>query len=235
MWETGFRDFDIHREILSELDWSQDVHSTEVGVQVSNGIATLTGVVASPCKKTAAAAAAHRVEGVRAVVDALLVHLPAFDGVTDVDVARDAIHGLSGFGRELVDHIRITVSQGCVVLGGQVRTHAERLEVEHHLREVEGISDVINGINVLGSDVDTRTIHNAIESSFQRMADQSARRISIETEGGRLVLKGTVDTWAERDAAERAALGVGATHIDNQIQVYPHTNVRAEELVYIAG
>jgi osmotically-inducible protein OsmY len=51
MFGSGIRDFDIHREVLSELDWSQDVHSTEVGVQVHSGIVTLSGAVSSPIKK----------------------------------------------------------------------------------------------------------------------------------------------------------------------------------------
>jgi osmotically-inducible protein OsmY len=235
MFGSGIRDFDIHREVLSELDWSQDVHSTEVGVQVNNGIVTLAGTVSSSRKKVIAVEAAHRVEGVRAVVDAMIVHLPAFDGDSDAEVARNAVNALNGLGREAIDHIRVTISAGCVTLGGQVRTRSERLEAEQHLRSVAGVTDIINGISVVGADLDINSIHSSIEHSFQHLAQQAARRISIETDGSKVVLKGTVVTWAERDEAERAALAAGATSIENQIQVYPHAHVEPEELVYIAG
>ena len=235
MFGTGMRDFDIHREILSELDWAHDVHSTEVGVQVSNGIVTLSGVVSSPTKQIVAVQTAHRVEGVRAVVDAMTVHAQAFDGPADVDVARSAVSALSALGSDTVDHIRITVNRGCVTLSGQVRSRSERQEAERYLREAKDITRVVNEISVVGTDVDTTAIHSSIEHSFHNLAEQAARRISIEVEGTRLVLKGTVNTWAERDEAERAATAAGVAQIENQIQVYPHATVTHEELVYIAG
>jgi len=239
MFGTGIRDFDIHREVLSELDWSQDVHSTEIGVQVNSGVVTLSGVVSSPMKKTFAIDAAHRVEGVRAVVDAMTVHVPAFDGVADVDVAREAVIALESVGREVVDHIRITVNRGCVTLSGQVRSRPQRLEAERYLRNVKDVTDVVNEISVVGADVDTQTIQTSIEHSFHSLAEQAARRISIEVDGNRLVLKGTVNTWSEREEAERAAAGAGNLDVDNQIQVFPHIALESqhekEELVYIAG
>lgn len=235
MFGAGMRDFDIHREILSELDWAQDVHSTEVGVQVSNGIVTLSGVVSSPTQQSVALETAHRVEGVRAVVDAMTVHVAAFDGLADVDVARSAVGALTAVGKEAVDHIRITVHHGCVTLSGQVRSRPERQEAERYLRDAQDVTSVVNEISVVGTDVDTTAIHSSIGHSFHSLAEQSARRISIEVEGTRLVLKGTVNTWAERDEAERAATAAGVTQVDNQIQVYPHATVTNEELVYIAG
>jgi osmotically-inducible protein OsmY len=229
------RDFDIHREILSELDWSHDVHSTELGVQVCNGIVTLSGTISSPLKKDLAIEAAHRVEGVRAVINTMTVHLVAFDGPSELDIARDALAALEQLGREAVDNIRLTVHRGSVTVSGQVRSRPARVDAERYLRAVRGVTDVINGINVIDADVDTTSIHASIENSFQRMAEQAARRISIEVDGPVLVLKGTVDTWAERDEAERAAMAAGATRIDNQIQVYPHIHTHADETVYIAG
>lgn len=229
------RDFDIHREILSELDWSHDVHSTEIGVQVSNGIVTLSGTIASPLKKNLAIEAAHRIEGVRAVVDGMTVHMVAFDGPSETDIARDALAALEQLGRETVENIRLTIHRGSVTVSGQVRSRTLRDDAERYLRAVRGATDIINGINVIDADVDTSSIHTSIEHSFLRMAEQAARRISIEVDGPVLVLKGTVDTWAERDEAERAALAAGAARIDNQIQVFPHIHTQVEESVYIAG
>lgn len=232
---TVIRDFDIHRDVLGELDWSQDVNSTEVGVQVSNGIVTLSGVVHAPLKKAVAVEAAHRVEGVRAVIDAIRVHVPALDGVPDIEIARGAVSVVEHSVHESVDHVRITVNRGCVTLDGQVHDRQKRLEVERHLRGVAGVTDVVNSISVVDSEVDTGAIHSSIESSFYRLAEQAARRITIEVDGQALLLKGTVDTWAERDEAERAALAAGAARVENLIQVYPHMHAETESMVYIAG
>ena len=51
----------IHQEVLRELRWDSRVDETEVGVEVDQGVVTLTGTVASYPKKLAAQAAAHRV------------------------------------------------------------------------------------------------------------------------------------------------------------------------------
>ena len=44
----------------------------------------------------------------------------------------------------------------------------------------------------------------------------------MNVEGSVVTLKGTVTTWSQRDAAERAAAGApGITQVDNEIVVEP--------------
>ena len=80
-------DEQIQREVLAELEWDAAVRSTEIGVAVKDGVVILTGWVDSYAKKVAAERAAHRVRGVRAVVNNIEVHLPSSAERTDVDIA----------------------------------------------------------------------------------------------------------------------------------------------------
>lgn len=235
MFGNGIRDFDIHREVLAELDWARDVHSTDVGVQVSSGIVTLTGSVSSSDKKVAAVAAAHRVEGVRAVVDAMQVHLPSLDGPTDAEVAREAVNILSGMGSDRVDDIQVTVERGCLIISGRASTETDRREAEQALSRVPGVRRVTNRISTVDPTVNATEVRSRIEHAFQSLAEQAARRITLDVDGPIVILRGTVDTWAERNEAERAALLAGSARIDNQIQVYPHVQVEANDVRYIAG
>jgi osmotically-inducible protein OsmY len=63
-------------------------------------------------------------------------------------------------------------------------------------------------------------IRSAIAEVFARNAMIDASRISIDVDGSRVRLTGTVLSWAEREEAERAVWTVpGVTEVDNQLEV----------------
>ena len=66
-------DIDIQRDVLAELKWDPEVEPTDVGVEVDDGIVTLTGTVDSYWAKLAAERAALRVDSVRAVANDIVV------------------------------------------------------------------------------------------------------------------------------------------------------------------
>ena len=109
----------IHQDVLRELRWDSRVEETEVGVEVDQGVVTLTGTVASYAKKLAAQDAAHRVTGVLDVANDIRVRMPGSPGHTDTEIAQAVRHALKW--DALVPHTRImsTVEDGWVTLEGR--------------------------------------------------------------------------------------------------------------------
>jgi osmotically-inducible protein OsmY len=68
--------------------------------------------------------------------------------------------------------------------------------------------------------VSTAVVKAAIESALKRSAEVDAGRIKVETDGDKVILRGTVRSWFEREEAERAAWAApGVRGVDNHITI----------------
>jgi osmotically-inducible protein OsmY len=212
-------DAQIQADVLAELKWDARVRPNEIGVAVKNGIVALTGWVDSYVKKWAAEEAAHRVRGVKAVVNDIEVRLPSSDERTDEDIAAAAVRALEWDALVPLDKIKVTVAHGWVTLEGEVEWHFQKEDAERVVRRLTGVKGVTNLITVKARPTPAE-LKKQIEDALVRTARADAERISVEVEGSKVILKGTVRSWAEREEAERTAWSApGVTAVDNRIEV----------------
>jgi osmotically-inducible protein OsmY len=214
-------DHDIRRDVEDELRWDPDLDPTDIAVAVNSGVVTLAGFVRSYMQKYQAEAAAKRVAGAVGVVNDLEVRLPGIDERPDPEIARDAIARLKSELPFSWEKIRLIVKNGFLTLEGEVEWNYQRQRAEEAVRRVRGLKGVTNSIEVKPR-VAPMEIRRKIEEALRRAAELDASRITVETTGNEVILRGTVRSWAERQEAERAAWAApGAAKVDNRIIVSP--------------
>jgi osmotically-inducible protein OsmY len=211
-------DTDIQQDVLAELEWDPQVEPTEVGVEVDDGVVTLSGWVETYAKKLAAERAAQRVEGVRAVANDLAVKGAGTH--TDTDVAKAAATAIEANAAVPRGAVEITVKNGKVTLTGEVAWEYQRAAAAAGVRYLAGVRDVINLITIKQPKVSAFEVKTGIEGALVRDAQVDADRIRVHAEDGHVRLTGTVRAWHEKQAAADAAwMAKGVTRVTNDIEV----------------
>lgn len=211
---------DLQQDVIDELRWDPSTRDCEIGVAAKDGVVTLSGEVASYAQKLAAEAAAERVAGVRALAEDLKVKLPSSMERSDTDLAHACLNALKWDVDVPDEGLHLKVENGWVTVEGSVGTHFQRQAAERAVRYLTGVKGIINHAAVKPSGVSTTEVGRKIKAALHRSAELDASRIQVEAHDGRVTLKGTVRSWAERTDAERAAWSApGVTAIDDQIVV----------------
>lgn len=220
MTRTGtLTDEQIQRDVLAELRFEPRVAPNEIGVAAKDGVVTLTGWVDSYSKRWAAEEAAHRVRGVKAVANDIEVRLPVSGERTDADIAAAAVRALEWDAMVPIDKLDVTVSKGWVTLKGEVEWQYQKQDAERVVRRLSGVRGVSNLILVKPR-LTASELKETIERALVRSAQLDAQRITVEVQGSKATLSGTVRSWAEREEAERTAWAApGITTVENLITI----------------
>ena len=214
-------DADIQKDILAELKWEPSLRNDDVGIAVRDGVVTLAGFVDSYADKWKAERVASRVKGVKAIANDLEVKLPSSSQRPDPDIARTAVNALEWNILVPHDRIKVKVEKGWVTLEGDVEWYYQKEEADRAVRSLTGVKGVSNLIMVRAQPAPS-DVKRKIREALQRGAQFDADRITVETQGGRVILRGTVRSYAEMRDAERAARNApGVTDVENRLTVDP--------------
>ena len=215
-------DREIQEDVLNELRWDSRIRQEEVGVEVDEGVVTLTGTVESWAKKLAAKEAAHRVVGVRDVADDVRVKLPGGLQKTDTEIAQDVRLALEWDAFVPERNIRSTVSDGLVTLEGEVNTLLQKEDAARAIRNVRGVKGVNNFLTVAAVKADPGQLRKSIEQALERRAEREAEKVRVVLDNGTVTLEGRVRTWPERTAVLGAVSHApGVREVRDRLTVNP--------------
>ena len=211
-------DAQLKSDVEAELRWEPSVHAEQIGVSAKSGVVELDGHVGSYYEKWAAERAALRVSSVKALASEIKVELSPSATRTDEDIARVAKNHLD-WDYSVPDTVKVQVTDGWVTLKGTAEWRYQKDEAERVVRPLVGVKGVYNDITVTPK-VSAIDVKVKIENALKRSAETDAEHIKVDTSDGKVTLKGTVSSWAEREEAERAAWAApGVTKVEDLITV----------------
>ena len=214
-------DAEIRDDVIDELRWDPQISDADaIGVAVQDGAVTLTGHVPSYAEKLAAARAAERVYGVKAVANDLTVKLAGAPR-DDSDIATAIAHVLDNNVQIPEGRVHARVQNGWVTLEGEVDYEYQRREVERMVRQVRGVIDVIDTITIKPA-ARGEEVQKIIEDAFKREAEVDARHVRVEVTDHTAALYGHVHSLKEASAARAAAASApGVATVESHLVISP--------------
>jgi osmotically-inducible protein OsmY len=174
--------------------------------------------------KWAAERAVRRVSGVKGLAEEIKVRLPDPYKRTDEDIARSAKNTIDWNVWVPRDRVKVMVQNGWITLSGDVNYYHQKEHAEESIRHLWGISGVTNRITIKPPvpTVKAFEVKNGIEDALKRNARllRDAEKIQVEISGSKVILRGSVGSWADYDEAGYAAYcAPGVSEVENNLRV----------------
>ncbi len=209
----------LQKEVQDAIKWEPLLHAAEIGVTVKDGVVTLTGVVDSYTKKLEAEHATKSVKGVKAVVEKIEIKFSGTSTTTDGDIATHVLNSFKWDWQIPNDTIKVKVENGWVTLEGEVNWDFQRRATKNSVANLIGVKGVTNNIKIK-SETQDAIEKTAIERALSSNWAVNRSDINVAVSGNKVTLTGTVNSWYEKDEAERIAFNApGVWFVDNELTI----------------
>lgn len=183
----------------------------------------------------------HSVLGLAFAASALLVAMLAIPALgatpkepTDQKIS-DVVDTDLSFDPAVPAHrIDVRTNEGIVTLSGSVDNLLAKDRAERIAETIRGVRSVVNTIEVDPLPRSDDEIRLDVAAALAADPATDLYEIEVAVDGGKVTLKGTVESWREKDLAERVAKGVrGVIGLANEIGIEyasdrPDTEIRTE-------
>jgi len=210
---------DLQKDVLDAIKWEPLLNAAEIGVTVSDGVITLTGIVDSYAKKTEAENAAKNVAGVKAVVEKIEIRFANDWKKNDNEIASDVLSAFKWNWEIPGDKAKVKVEDGWVTLDGEFSWNYQREAANRAVKNLAGVAGVSNNITIK-SEVHDAIEKRGIERAFVRNWSMCDQDIDVDVTGNRVRLSGIVESLYQKEEAGRIAWGApGVWAVDNDLVI----------------
>lgn len=210
----------LQKEVQIALKRQPSLHNNEIDVIVNNGVVTLTGTVNNYLKKTEAENTAKNVTGVKDVIEKIEVKYSSlWNRKSDQEIATDAINALQWNWSEPSDIIKVKVENGWVTLDGQLALNNQRESAKNAIKNLDAVKGMTNNIKIK-SDKNDKIEKMVIESALLKNWSINDNDIKVKVKANEVTLSGIVDSYYQKDVAERIAWNApGVWSVNNELAV----------------
>jgi len=212
-------DIEIQKDVVEQLKWEPFLNAAQIGVAVKDGIVTLSGQVDSYSKKVLAEKTVKKVAGVKAIAEDIQVGISPAYKKTDTEIAAAVVNAIKWHTMIPDEKIKVSVEDGNVKLEGDVEWEYQRNQAKTAVENLIGVRFVTNLVAVKPK-ITPYELQLKINASFQRSANIDASKITAEVIGSRVILRGKVRSFAEREDAENAVWSApGVITVENKLVI----------------
>jgi len=170
-------------------------------------------------KKIEAENAAKNVSGVKAVVEKIEINFGGYGKKNDNEIAKEVLNAYKWNWEVPEDKVKVKVENGWVTLEGQLEWNYQKEAAKKAVNTLDGVMGVTNNITIKSEthdEVEKKDIENALERNWS--IDDT--EIKVKVSGNTVTLNGTVESFYQKDEAERIAWNApGVWNVDNELVI----------------
>ena len=208
----------LQKDIQNAIKFEPLLQASEIGIVEKDGVVTLTGTVDRYSKMIEAENIVKKVPGVKVIVDKIELDY-GYIGNNDTEIAEEILNILKWNLNILQEKIVIKVHRGWIYLDGTLDWNYQRESAIMAMSNFSGVKGVINNIKIkseLKKQVEKETIENAFNRNWALNYDS----VYVDVSGCKVTLRGTVDSFYEKEEAERIAWNtLGVCAVNNELTI----------------
>ena len=197
-------DIKIQDDVLAEISLDPKIKASNIGVEVSEGVVTLTGYVQTYSEKKIVEKAVRRLDEAHAIAQEIQVLVPGSHIRSDTEIARQVQSIIKWSDIDTNDQIHIKVEQGFVTLSGKVESSHQKDIAQSYTSNMLGVKGVINLIEIEPK-LSIPIIKQNIQDALTHQAIDDAERIHVAINKNTVTMAGKVKNWSEKNCVINAA------------------------------